>query len=118
MAGKGTGSRRKAAQTDRTTVCFRQTHRHLRRPDRSIIADRIRDRDFRADRTNQKQLADVTYILTSEGWLNVAVVLDLFARRVVSWSMQAKAAPTQRSKASIPGSGLLSGVSFQNPKIA
>jgi putative transposase len=56
---------------------------------RSIIADNILDRDFQADRPNQKWLADFTYIWTAEGWLYVAVVLDLFSRRVVGWSMSA-----------------------------
>ena len=37
---------------------------------------------------NQKWVADFTYIWTSEGWLDVAAVLDLFSRRVVGWSMQ------------------------------
>ena len=41
-----------------------------------MIADNILDRNFQADRPNQKWLADVTYIWTSEGWLYVAVVLD------------------------------------------
>jgi putative transposase len=57
--------------------------------ERSIIADNILDRDFDADRPNQKWLADFTYIWTVQGWLYVAVVLDLFSRRVVGWSMQA-----------------------------
>jgi putative transposase len=56
---------------------------------RSVIADNILDRDFQADRPNQKWLADFTYIWTAEGWLYVAVVLDLFSRRVVGWSMKA-----------------------------
>ena len=56
--------------------------------ERSVIADNILDRDFTAERPNQKWLADFTYIWTAEGWLNVAVVLDLFARRVVGWSMK------------------------------
>ena len=47
------------------------------------------DRNFRADRPNQKWLADFTYIWTAEGWLYVAVVLDLFSRRAVGWSMKA-----------------------------
>ena len=51
--------------------------------ERSVIADNILDRDFEADRPNQKWLADFTYIWTAEGWLYVAVVLDLFSRRVV-----------------------------------
>jgi putative transposase len=56
---------------------------------RSIIADNVLDRNFEADRPNQKWLADFTYIWTAEGWLYVAVVLDLFSRRVVGWSMKA-----------------------------
>ncbi|HRK68628.1 MAG TPA: IS3 family transposase, partial [Hyphomonas sp.] len=39
---------------------------------------------------NQKWLADFTFIWTAEGWLYVAVVLDLFSRRVVGWSMKAE----------------------------
>jgi putative transposase len=37
---------------------------------------------------NQKWVADFTYIWTAEGWLYVAVVLDLYSRRAVGWSMQ------------------------------
>lgn len=48
------------------------------------------DRDFEADRPNQKWLADFTYIWTAQGWLYVAAVLDLFSRRVVGWSMKAE----------------------------
>ena len=47
------------------------------------------DRQFQADGPNQKCAADFTYIWTAEGCLYVAVVLDLFSRRVVGWSMQA-----------------------------
>ncbi len=57
--------------------------------ERSVIADNILDRDFQADQPNQKWLADFTYIWTAEGWLYVAVVLDLFSRRAVVWSMKA-----------------------------
>jgi putative transposase len=57
--------------------------------ERSVIADNILDRDFQADRPNQKWLADFTYIWTAEGLLYVAVVLDLFSRRAVGWSMKA-----------------------------
>ena len=58
--------------------------------ERSVIADNLLDRDFQADRPNQKWLADFTYIWTAEGWLYVAVVLDLFSRRIVGWSMKAE----------------------------
>ena len=58
--------------------------------ERSVIADNVLDRDFQADRPNQKWLADFTYIWTAEGWLYVAAVLDLFSRRIVGWSMKAE----------------------------
>jgi len=57
----------------------------------SVIADDILDRDFQADRPNQKWLADFTCIWTAEDWLYVVVVLDLFSRRAVGWSMKAEA---------------------------
>ena len=57
--------------------------------ERSVIADNILDRDLQADRPNQKWLADFTYFWTAEGWLYVSVVLDLFSRRIVGWSMKA-----------------------------
>jgi putative transposase len=37
---------------------------------------------------NQVWVGDLTYIATEEGWLFLAVVIDLFSRRVVGWSMQ------------------------------
>lgn len=48
------------------------------------------DRQFDALAPNQKWAADFTYIWTAEGWLYVAVVLDLFSRRVVGWSMSSR----------------------------
>jgi transposase InsO family protein len=47
------------------------------------------DRQFAAERPNQKWIADFTYLWTAEGWLYVTAVIDLFSRRVVGWSMSA-----------------------------
>ena len=58
------------------------------RGERGAIAGNVLDRQFQADLPNQKWVADFTYIWTAEGWLYVAVVLDLFSRRAVGWSMQ------------------------------
>jgi len=58
------------------------------RGQRSAIANNVLDRQFQADAPNQKWVADFTYIWTAEGWLYVAVVLNLYSRRVVGWSMQ------------------------------
>ena len=49
----------------------------------------ILDRQFDAAAPNRKWVADFTYIWTAEGWLYVAVVLDLYSRRIVGWSMSA-----------------------------
>ena len=53
-----------------------------------MISPNVLDREFTAQGPNQKWVADFTYIWTHEGWLFVAVVLDLFTRRVVGWAMQ------------------------------
>lgn len=45
--------------------------------------------DFRAERQDAVWSGDITYLWTGEGWLYLAVVLDLYSRRVVGWSMQA-----------------------------
>ncbi|MCF1450859.1 MULTISPECIES: IS3 family transposase [Rhizobium/Agrobacterium group] len=57
--------------------------------DRAVIMPNVLDRQFMAERPNQKWVADFTYIWTAEGWLYVAAVIDLFSRRVVGWSMNA-----------------------------
>ena len=59
------------------------------RPECSI-APNVLDRQFEADAPNRRWVADFTYIWTTEGWLFLAVVLDLFSRRVVGWSMSAQ----------------------------
>ena len=55
-----------------------------------MIAPNMLDRAFAAARPNRKWAADFTYVWTAEGWLYVAVVLDLFSRRIVGWSMKAE----------------------------
>ncbi len=42
--------------------------------------------DFTADGPDQRWGADILYIWTAEGWLPLAIVLDLFSRRVVGWA--------------------------------
>ena len=51
------------------------------------IAPNLLDRDFAATAPNQKWACDLTYIFTEEGWLYLSVVIDLFSRKVVGWSM-------------------------------
>jgi transposase InsO family protein len=51
------------------------------------VADNHLDRQFTASKPNQVYAGDITYIHTQEGWLYLAVVIDLFSRQVVGWSM-------------------------------
>jgi len=53
------------------------------------VAPNLLQRNFTADQPNQVWTGDITYIATDEGWLYLAVVLDLFSRQVVGWSRQA-----------------------------
>ena len=51
------------------------------------VAKNLLKRDFTADRPNRRWAGDITYIPTRQGWLFLAVVIDLFSRRIVGWSM-------------------------------
>jgi putative transposase len=50
-------------------------------------APNLLNREFSASAPNRKWVSDITYIDTTEGWLYLAVILDLFSRRVVGWAM-------------------------------
>ena len=54
----------------------------------SIVANNHLARQFDVAGANQAWVTDITYIRTHEGWLYLAIVLDLFSRQVVGWSMQ------------------------------
>ncbi len=54
----------------------------------SIIAPNRLQRDFTVDVPNKVWVTDITYVRTWQGWLYLAVVVDLFARKVVGWSMK------------------------------
>ncbi len=51
------------------------------------VAPNLLDRQFAVAAPNQVWASDVTYIWTREGWLYLAVILDLFSRRVVGWHL-------------------------------
>jgi transposase InsO family protein len=57
------------------------------RHDLPIAPNRL-DRNFTVASPNQAWVGDITYIATEEGWLFLAVVIDLFSRKVVGWSMR------------------------------
>ena len=51
------------------------------------IAENKLNQDFSAKGPNQVWVSDITYLWTREGWLYLAVVMDLFSRKIVGWSM-------------------------------
>lgn len=51
------------------------------------IAPNLLDRKCTASGPNQKWAGDITYISTSEGWLYLAVILDLYSRRIIGWAV-------------------------------
>ncbi len=78
------------------------------------VADNLLDRQFDPDGPNQAWGADITYIPTADGWLYLAVVEDLFSRKIVGWSMDATMtsrlvvdALGMAVKRRLPGEGLL-----------
>jgi transposase InsO family protein len=60
--------------------------RNIRLPHKLPIVPNVLDRNFTVEKPNRAWTGDVTYIATEEGWLYLAVVIDLFSRRIVGWS--------------------------------
>lgn len=59
-----------------------------RKGEDSIVAPDRLQRQFNPDAPDERWVTDITYIRTHEGWLYLAVVVDLFSRKVIGWSMQ------------------------------
>jgi putative transposase len=89
--GLEVGRRRTARLMRENGLRARQKRRFKRTTDSHHafpVAPNLLEQDFWAERPNQKWAADISYVWTSEGWLYLAVVLDLFARRVVGWAVR------------------------------
>lgn len=67
---------------------YRKPRTHAGVP--AVIAANILDRQFNPTHPNQRWVTDITYIRTHEGWLYLAVVIDLFSRLVIGWSMKSR----------------------------
>ncbi len=61
-------------------------HKYPKGNTESVIAPNRLNREFDVEQPNTVWAGDITYIYTQQGWLYLAVVLDLFSRRVVGWS--------------------------------
>ena len=88
--GFAVGRRRTARLMRENDIKARQKRRFKRTTDSEHswpVAPNIIDQDFAADRPNEKWGVDISYVWTREGWIYLAVVIDLFSRRVVGWSV-------------------------------
>jgi putative transposase len=68
-------------------VCRRRTAWRARTVSSAVVAANVLQRDFIATQPNQKWAGDITYVSTREGWLYLAVLVDLYSRRIVGWAM-------------------------------
>jgi putative transposase len=88
--GLKVGRRRTARLMRENGLKARQKRRFKRTTDSHHsfpVAPNLLEQDFSAEGPNEKWAADISYLWTGEGWLYLAVVLDLFARRVVGWAV-------------------------------
>ena len=53
-----------------------------------LVAENLLNRDFSTTGPNQKWVTDISYVWTNKGWLYLAVVIDLYSRAVIGWSLQ------------------------------
>jgi putative transposase len=86
-------SRKRVARLMRAMELAARRPRHRTRTTRSDpearVAPNLLNQEFTASQPNEKWTGDITAVWTYEGWLYLAVVLDLFSRQVVGWAMEA-----------------------------
>ena len=86
-AGKSTRSARSCAPAKiKALRGYKAPRRIVGRP--SIIAPNRLQRQFTVDAPDRAWVTDITYLRTWQGWLYLAVVLDLYSRKVIGWSMK------------------------------
>ena len=73
------------------------------------IASNLLDGDFQATGPNQKWAGDISYLWTAEGWLYLAVIIDLFSRRVIGWAI------SDRLKRDLPIEALKRAIALRQP---
>jgi len=92
LRGQGLeAGRRRVARLMRENGLRARRPRRFKRTTDSLhafpVAPNLLDQDFAAERPDEKWGADISYVWTREGWLYLAVVMDLFTRRVVGWAV-------------------------------
>lgn len=81
------------------------THSKHKKP----LSEDLVKRDFTASAKNELWTSDITYIWTKEGWLYLAVILDVWCRKIVGWALESTLSSKLVSKA------LLKAINFRNP---
>ena len=107
-------SRKRVARLMRLDhIAARRARRHIprttQRDPEAMPAPNLLNQDFSSPAPDRKWVSDITYIDTAEGWLYLAVVLDLFSRRVVGWAMD------EHMEASLVQKAWLMAVSQRSP---
>ena len=74
-----------------------------------MVAPNLLKQDFTAAAPNEKWAGDISYIWTAEGWLYLAVILDLYSRRVIGW------ATSDRMKKALPLEALARAIALRQP---
>lgn len=83
------GERRISRLMAANDIKIERRHKYKRTTDSKHgfpFAENLLDRDFTASAPNQKWVSDISYIWTREGWLYLAVIIDLFSRKVIGWA--------------------------------
>jgi putative transposase len=89
--GEKVGRRRVARLMRKNRISGLQKRRWRRTTDsrhKLPLAENILDRNFMAAAPNQVWVGDITYVWTTQGWAYVAVIIDLFSRKVVGWAVR------------------------------
>lgn len=111
--GHRIGRHRTARLMRENSLVARQKRRFKRTTDSEHawpVAPNLVAQDFAADGPDRKWGADISYIWTAEGWLYLAIVLDLFSRRVVGW------ATSDRLKRDLAVEALRRALAARNPE--
>jgi putative transposase len=88
--GRSVARKRVARLMREAGLCAKRKRRQAlttRRDPSHPVAPNLLNREFTAEAPNQKWVTDITYIPTMQGWLYLSVILDLYSRMVVGWSM-------------------------------
>ncbi len=87
----GRNRARKLMREAKVFVRYRKKYKSTTNSNHSRpLFENILNRQFNTSKPNVAYVSDITYIRTQEGWLYLAVVIDLYSRKVVGWSMDAR----------------------------